>query len=71
MSYHLIWGHSSLQHALAFAAAAHVGMLITFHHDPTDCDALVDELLGEARKTSNLTFELAPGIEGAGFQLGA
>ena len=68
---HVGWGHSSLLHALAFAAAAHVGALVTFHHDPTHCDALLDELLGEARKTSGLTFELAPGTEGASFQLGA
>lgn len=68
---HVGWGHSSLLHALAFAAAAHVGVLVTFHHDPTHCDALLDELLGEARKTSGLTFELAAGTEGASFQLGA
>lgn len=43
------WGHSSIPHALAFAAAAHVGILATFHHDPTHCDALLDELLEEAR----------------------
>ena len=68
---HVGWGHSSLLHALAFAAAAHVGVLVTFHHDPTHCDALLDELLEEARKTSDLTFELVPGTEGASFQLGA
>ncbi len=68
---HVGWGHSSLLHALAFAAAAHVGVLVTFHHHPTHCDVLLDELLEEARKTSDLTFELAPGTEGASFQLGA
>lgn len=68
---HVGWGHSSLLHAMAFAAAAHVGVLVTFHHDPTHCDALLDELLGEVRKTSGLTFELVPGTEGASFQLGA
>ena len=68
---HVGWGHSSLQHALAFATAAHVDSLVTFHHDPTHCDDLIDEHLLEARKTSGLTFELAPGTEGASFQLGA
>ena len=34
-------------------------------------DALLDELIEEARKTSGLTFELVPGTEGASFQLGA
>ena len=68
---HVGWGHSSLLHAMAFAAAAHVGVLVTFHHDPTHNDALLDELLLEARKTSDLTFKLDPGIEGTSFQLGA
>ena len=68
---HVGWGHSSLQQALAFAAAARVEVLVTFHHDPTHNDALLDELLLEARKTSGLTFELAPGTEGVSFQLGA
>jgi phosphoribosyl 1,2-cyclic phosphodiesterase len=68
---HVGWGHSSLQHALAFATAARVDVLVTFHHDPTHNDALLDELLLEARKTSSLTFELAPGTEGASYQIGA
>jgi phosphoribosyl 1,2-cyclic phosphodiesterase len=67
---HVGWGHSSLQHALAFATAAHVDALVTFHHDPTHCDDLLDDLLLEAQKTSGLTFELAPGTEGANFQVG-
>jgi ribonuclease BN (tRNA processing enzyme) len=67
---HVGWGHSSLQHALAFSAAANVDALVTFHHDPTHNDALLDELLLKARKTSDLTFELAPGTEGTSFQLG-
>jgi ribonuclease BN (tRNA processing enzyme) len=68
---HVGWGHSSLLHAMAFAAAARVGVLVTFHHDPTHCDALLDELLEETRKTSGHTFDLVPGTEGASFQLGA
>lgn len=64
------WGHSSIPHALAFATVAHVGTLVTFHHDPTHCDALLDELIEEARRTPGLNFELAPGAEGASFQLG-
>ena len=67
---HVGWGHSSLTHALAFAAAADVGAMVTFHHDPTHNDVLLDELIQDARKTSDLTFELAPGTEGASFHLG-
>jgi len=66
---HVGWGHSSLQQALAFAAAADVGELVTFHHDPTHSDALLDELLGEVRKTAGLNLQLTPGTEGASFQL--
>ena len=66
---HVGWGHSSLPHALAFAAAARVGQLVTFHHDPNHSDALLDKLLEEARKISDVTFKLTPGIEGASFAL--
>jgi len=39
------WGHSTLEHATGFAAAARVRQLATFHHDPTHDDATIDELL--------------------------
>ena len=67
---HVGWGHSSLPQAIAFAAAADVGAMVTFHHDPTHNDSLLDELIQDARKTSDLTFELEPGTECASFQLG-
>src|SRR5262249_11351318 len=38
------WGHSTLDHALAFARLAGVRRLVTFHHDPTHTDADVDGL---------------------------
>ena len=67
---HVGWGHSSLPQAIAFATLADVGAMVTFHHDPTHNDALLDELHQDARKTSDLSFELTPGTEGASFQLG-
>ena len=39
------WGHSTLGHAMEFAAATKVRQLATFHHDPTHDDATIDELL--------------------------
>jgi phosphoribosyl 1,2-cyclic phosphodiesterase len=66
---HVGWGHSSLSQALAFAGAAGVGRLVTFHHDPSHDDSFLDGLLDEARRGSNLPFELIPGAEGASFQL--
>jgi phosphoribosyl 1,2-cyclic phosphodiesterase len=66
---HVGWGHSSISQALAFAAAAGVRRLVTFHHDPAHDDAALDRLLEEARGTSGLPFELVPGTEGASFHL--
>ena len=67
---HVGWGHSSIPHAMAFAALARVGELVTFHHDPTHSDAMLDELYLEAGRTPDLTFKLTPGAEGTSFQLG-
>ena len=67
---HVGWGHSSIQHALAFAGAAGVGRLVAFHHDPTHDDSALDQLLDEARRTPHLPFELAMASEGASFDLG-
>jgi phosphoribosyl 1,2-cyclic phosphodiesterase len=64
------WGHSSVRHALLFAAATGVRRLVTFHHDPAHDDSVLDRLVEEARGTSSLPFELVPGTEGATFQLG-
>jgi ribonuclease BN (tRNA processing enzyme) len=65
------WGHSALPQALVFAARAGVKRLVTFHHDPGRDDAALDRLIEEARSTTDLPFELIPGIEGANFEIGA
>ena len=49
---HVGWGHSSIDHALAFADMAKVGRLVTFHHDPEHDDATIDRLVNEARRAS-------------------
>jgi phosphoribosyl 1,2-cyclic phosphodiesterase len=67
---HVGWGHSSIPHALEFAAAAGVERLVTFHHDPAHDDPVLDQLFDEASATPDLPFELVPGTEGASFQLG-
>lgn len=66
---HVGWGHSSVLQALKFAGAAQVERLVTFHHDPWHDDAALDELLAEARRDFDATFEVVPGTEGASFQL--
>jgi phosphoribosyl 1,2-cyclic phosphodiesterase len=66
---HVGWGHSSIPHALAFAAAAGVRQLVAFHHDPSHGDSTLDQLFEEARRTLPLPFELTVAAEGASFDL--
>lgn len=66
---HVGWGHSSIPHAMAFAAAAGVRRLVAFHHDPGHADEMLDRLLDEARRSMPHPFELIPGREGMDFQL--
>ena len=43
------WGHSSVEQAVAFADLARTERLLLFHHEPDHEDAVVDEMLEEAR----------------------
>lgn len=63
------WGHSSIHQAVAFARLAGVKRFMTFHHDPGHSDEMLDRLVGEARGSSPLPFELLPGMEGTSFEL--
>ncbi len=65
------WGHSSLVHALAFAALAEVKHFVPFHHDPAHTDEDLDQLIAEAMAEARPTFPVTPGIEGAVFDLGS
>ncbi len=67
---HTGWGHSSISHAIAFAAATEVKRLIAFHHDPSHTDEALDRLITETRGSSPLPFEFIPGREGMAFRLG-
>jgi phosphoribosyl 1,2-cyclic phosphodiesterase len=66
---HIGWGHSSIDHTLAFAAMAGVRRLVTFHHDPQHDDATIDGLIGEARRSGELPFDVIGGTEGASFEV--
>jgi phosphoribosyl 1,2-cyclic phosphodiesterase len=66
---HIGWGHSSLQHMLAFAALAQVKHLVPFHHDPNHTDADLDRLIAEAVQAARPAFKVTPGTEGATFTL--
>ena len=41
---HVGWGHSSINHAVAFAAHGRAGRLVAFHHDPWHDDDMLDAL---------------------------
>jgi phosphoribosyl 1,2-cyclic phosphodiesterase len=65
---HVGWGHSTIEQALAFAKAAGVRKLVTFHHDPSHDDACIDGLVDAAR-ASNGAVEIVPGCEGMVLEL--
>lgn len=44
------WGHCTVGYAVRVAAAAEVGQLVLFHHDPSHDDETLDRLLIEARE---------------------
>lgn len=56
------WGHSSIDHVLAFAELASVDRLVTFHHDPGHDDAALDALHQLMIERSSIRVE--PGREG-------
>ena len=55
--HHVGWGHSCIEHALAFAVKAEVGTVVLFHHDPYHNDDELEALLAEARRQWNGTDE--------------
>jgi len=56
------WGHSSIDHVVAFADLASVDRLVTFHHDPGHDDAALDVLHHEMSAMADIRIE--PGREG-------
>jgi phosphoribosyl 1,2-cyclic phosphodiesterase len=67
---HVGWGHSSLEHALAFAALAGVKRLVTFHHDPAHGDDDIDRMTAEAVARARPGFVVTAGAEGTVFEVG-
>jgi phosphoribosyl 1,2-cyclic phosphodiesterase len=47
------WGHCTVAYAVRVAAQAGVKRLALFHHDPDHDDAMVDQLLHEARDSAD------------------
>ena len=46
---HIGWGHSCVEHVMAFARKAAVASVVLFHHDPYHVDDELDAILAEAR----------------------
>jgi ribonuclease BN (tRNA processing enzyme) len=65
------WGHSSLKHAIQFAALARAKHLVAFHHDPGHDDSTLERLIAEAISQEHPTFQVTAGAEGATFEVGA
>lgn len=64
------WGHSSIEHALAFAAAANARHLVGFHHDPDHSDEQLDALFAPVRREEFGCPAVTPAREGDVFRLG-
>ena len=70
---HVGWGHGSLSAGVTLALDAQVRKLVLFHHDPTHDDAMVDEMVKQARALvtkSGKVLEVVAAREGEEFLLG-
>jgi phosphoribosyl 1,2-cyclic phosphodiesterase len=65
------WGHSTLEHALAFARLAGVKRFMPFHFDPAHDDDMLDGLFATAIADNAESFTIAPAREDATFEVSA
>lgn len=59
------WGHSSIDHSIAFAQQAGVGELLLFHHDPSHDDASLTALVEDAAERAGDSLPTSAAAEGA------
>ncbi len=64
-------GHSSIEQAIRFAELAGVKRLVTFHHDPSHNDFMLDDMIEQTLTEMQPTFEVLPGMEGVVFEVAA
>jgi len=67
---HVGWGHSAIDHAIAFAALGRVKTLVTFHHDPSHDDDDLECLTLAATRAAAPPFPVKAGAEGDAFEIG-
>ncbi len=58
------WGHCTVEYAVHVARTAGVRRLVLFHHDPSHCDSMLDDLLAEAREEAGENMEVLSAAEG-------
>jgi len=62
------WGHSTFAHAAAFASLARTATLVSFHHDPSHDDAMLDTCAAEMASLDH-PFAFVPGRAGTTFHI--
>ena len=63
------FGHSSIRNAFLFAELTGAKHLVTFHHDPTHDDRMLDRMFANAVSRMKPEFKVTPGREGMVFDL--
>jgi phosphoribosyl 1,2-cyclic phosphodiesterase len=64
------WGHSTYRQAFEFAAQVGARRIVTFHHDPSHDDEMLDQLFDHAVTAFKCPCDASAGREGATFELG-
>jgi phosphoribosyl 1,2-cyclic phosphodiesterase len=71
---HIGWGHGSLSTTVAMAVDAKVRKLLLFHHDPDHDDAMIDQMVEQARQMAadrGSALEIDAAREGVELSLGS
>lgn len=58
-----------MRDALAFATLSGARRFVSFHHDPTHDDVMLDRIDAAARAAGDVSFALIAGTEGATFEV--
>ena len=63
------WGHSSIDHSVAFAELAGTDHLVTFHHAPSRDDDALERSMDDALTRLSPACKVTAGAEGTTFEL--
>ncbi len=65
------WGHSTVDYAVAVAAASGAARLVLFHHDPSHDDDWIEDALAHARELAAGRFEVLAASESLSLRSGS